>query len=509
MVATSYALAPGILAFVLALAQPAWAAAGPAASSVLRAAIDAQGGEAALRAIRTLRVVTDGYRNMLEQSERPEGPFIVEFQRTTVEHDAANHRWRRRVESSIPPFADFTTEIVVDNGAVMRIAGASRGPGNAAMLAEVGETIALAPELLLLTALAADDARLGTPASLQSVPQDVVEFTLDDAPATLFLNRYTHLPTAVDYAGPAARAGYWQFAGDTPMRIYFSSWKLGEGGVRLPMQWDIERDGVHEATHMVRTLSVNPPLADGLRVPDMVRAQYLAQTGATSGRRIGTPVDLAPGITFVPGAWNVAVVRQDDGLVILDAPISPAYSEQVIAEAERRYPGAPIKAVVSTSDAWPHVAGLRAYVARGIPVYALDLNRPALQRLIDARFDSRPDALGAAPRAGEIRTVSDAVEIGAGTNRIRLVPLRGETSERQLMAYFPETRLLYGSDVFQAGEGGAPSNPQAASELIDAVARAHLRPGRYFMMHIDVAPWPDLLARMRTSPGGFPSGSRP
>ena len=34
---------------------------------------------------------------MLEQSERPEGPYIVEFQRTTVEHDVAGERWRRRV----------------------------------------------------------------------------------------------------------------------------------------------------------------------------------------------------------------------------------------------------------------------------------------------------------------------------------------------------------------------------------------------------------------------------
>lgn len=492
---------------VLLFAAPAWAA-DPAAVALLRQALDAQGGEAALGSIRTLRVVTDGYRNMLEQSERPEGPYIVEFQRTTVEHDVAGNRWRRRVESSIPPFADYAMETVVDGDAAMRVAGGRQMPGTAALLAEARETIALAPERLLLTALTAEDARLGAPATLQSVPQDVIRFTLDGAPATLFLNRFTHLPTAVDYAGPAARASYWQYAGDTPMRTTFSSWKLGEGGIRLPMQWDVERGGTHEATYMVRTLSLNPALADdGLSIPEAVRAQYAAQAAASPARRLGEAADLAPGITFLPGAWNVAIVRQEDGLVILDAPISSAYSELVIAEAERLYPGLPVKAVVSTSDAWPHVAGVRAYAARGIPIYALDLNRPAIERLIGARFDSRPDALSATPRAGEIRPVTDAVELGTGANRMLIVPLRGETSERQLMVYFPGTRLLYGSDVFQGGDGGVPNNAQTASELADAVARAHLAPERYFMMHMDVAPWADLLAWLRTAPGTFPAAA--
>jgi hypothetical protein len=30
-----------------------------------------------------------------------------------------------------------------------------------------------------------------------------------------------------------------------------------------------------------------------------------------------------------------------------------------------RYPGVKVKAVVTTSDAWPHLGGVREYVARG------------------------------------------------------------------------------------------------------------------------------------------------
>jgi hypothetical protein len=483
------------------------------AITLLQSAIAAQGGEAALRSIKTLRVKTDGYRNMLEQSERPEGPYIVEFQRVTVEHDVTKHRWRARTESSIPPFADYAAEIVADDSAAMRVRGANKAPGNADLLTTTKETMALSPARLLLTALDAGDVALGTPATIQSVPQDVVRFSLDGAPVTLFLNRFTHLPTAVDYAGPLARDGYWRFVGDAPMRTYFSSWLVGDRGIRLPMQWDVERGPLREATYMVRSLQIDAPLADAdMAIPEDIRAKFAAAVAAPpAGQQLGfpgqPPVELAPGITLIPGPWNVTLVRQEDGLVILEAPISSAYSELVIAEAGRRYPGVPIKAIVSTSDSWPHLAGIRPYAARGIPIYCLDLNQPALQRLIDARFDGRADALTARPRPAAFKPLSTRTVLGTGANRIELMPIRGETSERQLLAWFPGSKLLYGSDPFQQGGDGKPTSVQAASEVIDAAHREHLSPDRFFMMHIGAAPWAELEAWMGTNPGSFPRGS--
>jgi hypothetical protein len=399
---------------------------------------------------------------------------------------------------------------VADDGTAMRVRGANKAPGNADLLTVTKESMALSPARLLLTAIEAGDAALGAPETIQSVPPDVVRFTLDGAPVTLFLNRFTHLPTAVDYAGPLARDGYWRFVGDAPMRTLFSSWLLGDRGIRLPMQWDIERGGLHEATYMVRSLQIDAPLADAdLAIPDEIRAKFAAAVAAPPpAQQLGfpgqPPVELAPGITLIPGPWNVALVRQDDGLVILEAPISSAYSELVIAEAGRRYPGVPIKAVVSTSDSWPHIAGIRPYAARGIPIYCLDLNQPALQRLIDARFDGRADALTATSRPAAFRTLSGRTVLGAGANPIELIPIRGETSERQLLAWFPGSKLLYGSDPFQQGGDGKPTSVQAAGEVIEAARREHLSPERFFMMHIGAAPWAELEAWMATHPGSFP-----
>ena len=61
---------------------------------------------------------------------------------------------------------------------------------------------------------------------LQSIPQNVVAFTLDHAPVRIYLNIYTHLPTAVDYSGSLARGGFWKYLGDVTLRTYYSFWWL-------------------------------------------------------------------------------------------------------------------------------------------------------------------------------------------------------------------------------------------------------------------------------------------
>lgn len=74
----------------------------------------------------------------------------------------------------------------------------------------------------------------------------------------------------------------------------------------------------------------------------------------------------------------MTLVQQDDGIVIVEAPISSGYSAKVIAEVHRRFPGKAIKAVITTSDSWPRLAGIREYVAQRIPIHAL--SEPAYSR---------------------------------------------------------------------------------------------------------------------------------
>src|SRR5262249_18496705 len=137
-------------------------------------------------------------------------------------------------------------------------------------------------------------------------------------------------------------------------------------------------------------------------ISEEVKKDFLARKRKTEdvplGRGSSPAQEVAPGVELISGLWNVEEIRQSDGIGILEGPISSGYSKRVIEDARKRFPGLPIKAVISTSDAWPHIGGLREYAAEGIPVYALDLNRPILERLLSAHHHLEPDTLAAQVR---------------------------------------------------------------------------------------------------------------
>ncbi len=480
------------------LAIPALAA-DQAAISLLHKALEAQGGETKLRALRSVQWEASGYRNELEESERPEGPYITEFDTVSEIDDLAGQRYRNVTEAEVYPVFKSSTGYVVNKNVAMQLAGNQQAASTPQQVQFAQERIALSPERLLLTALDASDVHTAADVVLQSIPQKVVAFSLDGAPVRIYLNMYTHLPTAMDYSGPIARSSYWAFLGDVTMRTYYSFWWLAKNGIHFPMQWNIESNGLPDQMLVLRKLTLDEPLDEAkLAIPAAIRTKFNPSTPPNDleKRPLGDgkvqAKELAPGIILIPGSWNATFVRQDDGIVILEAPISSGYSAQVIAEAQRRFPGQPIKAVITTSDSWPHIAGIREFVARGVPIYALDLNRPILDRVVAEKRTSKPDALANAPKSPNFHLIHNETMLGSGPNRMILYPIRGETSERQMMVYFPEHKLLYGSDPFQQVGDGSFFYPQTVTELTDAVTRANLSVNNFFMMHVGLTPWSDL-----------------
>lgn len=486
------------LALVLSSAARA---ADPATTVLLDEAVAAQGGAAVLRATRTVAFDASGYRNMLEQSERPEGPYYVEFLETHDVHDHAGQALRRDVQVRSSPAGAHATTALVAHGVAMQAVGERQRPGGSEEPKQAAEILALAPERVLLTALAAADAHATADVLLHGVPHAVVAFTLDGAAVHLYLSRQTRLPSAVDYAGPAARSGYTLFLGDVMERTEWSYWRLDRSGLRYPMQWDIRVNGMPDRTLMLRALQVNAPLDPArMTVPEAIAAQFRPDAPPRDASAIPLGVkrtEIAPGVVLIEGAWNVTIVDQGDGVVVLEAPIASAYSAQVLAEAAARFPGKPVKAVVTTSDSWPHLAGIREYAARGIAIYALDLSEPIVRRTLAAPYTAHPDAQQRAPRAPDLHLVAGKTVIGSGANRIELYPIRGAASERQMMAWLPGQKLLYGSDPFQRSAAGGYGPAEPVSELVAAADRAHLAVENFYLMHAPVAPF----APLRTVPG--------
>jgi hypothetical protein len=177
-------------------------------------------------------------------------------------------------------------------------------------------------------------------------------------------------------------------------------------------------------------------------------------------------------------------------VLVLEAPISPHYVEGVLAKARSTFPGVPIKAVLSSSDSWPHMAGVREAVAEGLPVYILDLNQPLLDRLVAAPHRLQPDRCSPRRKPPQWHVVSGKQEIGSGANRVVIYPLRGASTERQYMVYFPQHKLLYASDTLALNADHTLYDPELMHEVVQAVAREHLEVNTVYAMHEGPTPGP-------------------
>jgi hypothetical protein len=206
---------------------------------------------------------------------------------------------------------------------------------------------------------------------------------------------------------------------------------------------------------------------------------------------------LADGVVQLPGRWNVGVVVQDDGIVVLDAPLSSGYSARVLDKIQALFPGTRVKAVVTTSTAYPHFGGLREYVARGIAVYATDVNTAIVERLVGAPHRLTPDALARAPRALQLTSVRGRLTLGHGRNALELIPVRRESGDRMLIVHLPGARLLYASDLVQRAPDGAFPGPDLLEDLHAVVTHERLAVDRVFGFHVGETPWGDIEQELR------------
>lgn len=255
-----------------------------------------------------------------------------------------------------------------------------------------------------------------------------------------------------------------------------------------------ERNGAVWQSMQALDIAWNMPAEDKDFAIDAKAAQAsTVSKGWKRAFRADEDKQLAEGIDLFLGSWNTTIVKQADGVVILETPVSSVFAEGIVAEARKRYPGATIKAVLSTSDSWPHVGGIRYDVAEGLPVYILDLNRPLLERMVEAPHTIDPDALEAARKTPEWKIVSGRVNIGTGANRMVLYPLRGASTERQYMVYFPERRLLYASDTLVLNPDKTIYDPELTREVENAVEREHLIVDTVFAMHQEPVAWSEVV----------------
>jgi hypothetical protein len=185
-----------------------------------------------------------------------------------------------------------------------------------------------------------------------------------------------------------------------------------------------------------------------------------------------------------PG-YREVVTRIGDDVFLLDATQGEQRAREDEEQIAKLFPGKHKITVVVTDLAWPHVSGLRYWVASGAAILAHKTAHNFLQSVIDRRWTQKPDFLEQHRDAIKFTFTGVDRRYELADGALTLHPIDGIGSEGALMAFIPSDRFLWASDFIQAVD--EPS--QYASEVWKAVQRDALRPERTAAEHLNLTPW--------------------
>ena len=416
---------------------------------ILDASVAAYGGPAGLEAARRFRVVQSGLRYQLFQNADPELPWDGwELLRTAaVDLDAGKLYGEYRVKKPASDYVWWTHEFV-DGGEGWELILTKKWavpmlePGVESMR----DFVRLLPQSLLIEALASGSSlrAMGTD-QLDGRVQDVVGFTAESGQRlALYFDRETHLLTK--YESLYTR----NTVGDTVNETRFSGYRQWKpGGFPVPgrlVQYNagyLATDATYDEVELDR-----PPEAALFQIPsDFARLRVFdAKPELTQ---------LAPNVYLVhalPGGFNTMFVVFKDFIVAVEAPEENSFSgisERAIAMIRKAVPGKPIRYLVETHHHGDHSSGARAYIAEGATVVTTSGNKAYLERVAAAPYRMRPDALARNPRPAKIETISNRKRvIGDGGRTIELYEVGPLHTREMVIAYLPEEKILFQSDLF-------------------------------------------------------------
>jgi glyoxylase-like metal-dependent hydrolase (beta-lactamase superfamily II) len=255
-------------------------------------------------------------------------------------------------------------------------------------------------------------------------------------------------------------AGFGPF-GDGQRELEFGEY-AAEGGVALPgsITWR-SRNPVHGVVES--RVQRDPAFAAPAPAPADLELPAGAVKGDYSWRPPRGVETLAPGVHLLrnvsntTGQWsyNVLAVEFADHLLVAEAPLNSAVSEELLARLRQVAPGKPVRYLVQSHHHSDHLGGIRAYMAEGAALVLTPTAAPLVERIAAAHPTLNPDRLGRSPRPPLIERLpargsrvfkdasQEAVVFDVGPN-----PHAAE----MLVVWLPAHGVLYQADLVNDGE---------------------------------------------------------
>lgn len=212
---------------------------------------------------------------------------------------------------------------------------------------------------------------------------------------------------------------------DILTEVRYGNWQ-SHGSLAFPATVALYANGalVQDETRSALTIEPRVP-AETFALPTAVEDPMLDAEAFDFGQRtyqvldaffhLGTYVgeaspvatsEIASGLTLLTsGAANSLAVAYDQGLVVLEAPASPAHGSNLVAALEKVFPDVAVTHLVQSHHHQDHAAGLRSFVAAGATVVVGHGVRQFWKDVFSASSTIRPDALAGASVVPNIEEV--------------------------------------------------------------------------------------------------------
>lgn len=271
--------------------------------------------------------------------------------------------------------------------------------------------------------------------------------------------------------------------GDVRDEARYSAWETRDG-VRIPTAITVrELEGVNPLTASPGAFDVHltefDAHFDATAVLALPEAKPVAPAPSPESKEI-TVEEVEPGlVSFLAKeeqgrTWTVEFA---DHLVAIDAPLSSALGERILAAIHARFPTKPVRWVLF-GHYHPHYTGaLRAFLAAGAKVAAPEGCARFAREIAERPFTLEPDAWARANRTAEIETFTGSRVFEDATRRLEAIDLgaaSGHTDEH-LLFHLARTKTLLQDDVgWYAGPDGKLRFAAGAKGILDAITKRGL-----------------------------------
>lgn len=169
---------------------------------------------------------------------------------------------------------------------------------------------------------------------------------------------------------------------------------------------------------------------------------------------------------FTGGTHHSVIVKFNDYVVVIEAPLDEARSNAVISEVKKLYYNTPIRYLVNTHAHFDHAGGIRTYAAEGATILTYQMNKPYYEKTFAMPRTLQPDKLAQSKKRALIEAVAEKRVLTDGTHTIELYHVPNEHNEGMLIAYLPKARIVVEADLFTPPAAGAePPNPPSPYTL--------------------------------------------